>query len=37
MFLVWGLAMVFVSWRAGVRRKAVEDSDEARSACAATV
>ncbi len=28
MFLVWGLAMVFVSWRAGVRRKAVEDSDE---------
>ncbi|EOZ4791955.1 type VI secretion system membrane subunit TssM [Pseudomonas aeruginosa] len=28
MFLLWGLAMVFVSWRAGVRRKAVEDSDE---------
>ena len=27
MFLVWGLAMVFVSWRAEVRRKAVEDSD----------
>ncbi|MEL6078603.1 hypothetical protein AAGG41_20875, partial [Stenotrophomonas maltophilia] len=27
MFLIWGLAMVFVSWRAGVRKKAVEDSE----------
>ncbi|MGE8453182.1 MAG: hypothetical protein ACN6OP_21735, partial [Pseudomonadales bacterium] len=26
LFLMWGLAMVFVSWRSGVRKKAVEDS-----------
>lgn len=26
-FLLWGLAMVFVSWRSGVRKKAVEDSE----------
>ena len=25
--LIWGLAMVFVSWRAGVRKKEAEDSD----------
>ena len=26
--LAWGLTMVFVSWRAGVRKKAVEDSED---------
>ena len=25
--LIWGLTMVFVSWRAGVRKKEAEDSD----------
>ena len=28
LFLIWGLAMVFVSWRAGLRKKALEDSDD---------
>jgi type VI secretion system protein ImpL len=28
LFLIWGLAMVFVSWRAGVRKKAVEDTED---------
>lgn len=28
LFLIWGLAMVFVSWRAGVRKKADEESDD---------
>jgi len=28
LFLSWGLAMVFVSWRAGIRKKAVEDSED---------
>lgn len=28
LFLIWGLTMVFVSWRAGVRKKAVEDSED---------
>jgi type VI secretion system protein ImpL len=28
LFLIWGLAMVYVSWRAGERRKAVEGSEE---------
>lgn len=28
LFLTWGLAMVFVSWRTGVRKKAIEDSEE---------
>ncbi|NUU38168.1 type VI secretion system membrane subunit TssM [Pseudomonas sp. C2B4] len=27
LFLMWGLTMVFVSWRAGVRKKAVEASE----------
>ena len=27
-FLMWGLTMVFVSWRAGVRKKAVEDTED---------
>lgn len=27
LFLIWGLTMVFVSWRAGVRKKAVEDTE----------
>ncbi len=27
LFLIWGLTMVFVSWRAGVRKKAVEESE----------
>ncbi|WP_047287515.1 type VI secretion system membrane subunit TssM [Pseudomonas protegens] len=27
LFLMWGLSMVFVSWRSGVRKKAVEDSE----------
>ncbi|MBP5102224.1 type VI secretion system membrane subunit TssM [Pseudomonas protegens] len=27
LFLMWGLTMVFVSWRSGVRKKAVEDSE----------
>ena len=25
--LIWGLTMVFVGWRAGVRKKAIEDTD----------
>ncbi|SDU91440.1 type VI secretion system membrane subunit TssM [Pseudomonas mucidolens] len=28
LFLIWGLTMVFVSWRAGVRKKAVEESED---------
>ncbi|EPN30862.1 type VI secretion protein IcmF, partial [Pseudomonas syringae pv. actinidiae ICMP 19096] len=28
LFLVWGLTMVFVSWRAGVRKKALEESED---------
>ncbi|NVZ60051.1 type VI secretion system membrane subunit TssM [Pseudomonas edaphica] len=28
LFLIWGLTMVFVSWRAGLRKKAVEDSED---------
>ncbi len=28
--LIWGLSMVFVSWRAGVRKSALEDSEEGR-------
>ncbi|EKG34438.1 hypothetical protein Pav013_4630 [Pseudomonas syringae pv. avellanae str. ISPaVe013] len=28
LFLIWGLTMVFVSWRAGVRKKAIEDSED---------
>ncbi|WP_458376913.1 type VI secretion system membrane subunit TssM [Pseudomonas fluorescens] len=28
LFLIWGLTMVFVSWRAGVRKKAVEDTED---------
>lgn len=28
LFLIWGLAMVFVSWRAGIRKKAIEDSED---------
>lgn len=28
LFLLWGLAMVYVSWRAGVRKKAVEASED---------
>ncbi|MFL1552107.1 type VI secretion system membrane subunit TssM [Pseudomonas sp. D47] len=28
LFLVWGLAMVFVSWRSGLRKKAIEDTDD---------
>jgi type VI secretion system protein ImpL len=28
LFLIWGLSMVFVSWRSGVRKKAVEESDD---------
>lgn len=28
LFLIWGLTMVFVSWLAGVRKKAVEDSED---------
>lgn len=27
-FLIWGLTMVFVSWRAGVRKKAVEETED---------
>ncbi len=27
LFLIWGLTMVFVSWRAGVRKKAIEDTE----------
>ena len=27
LFLLWGLTMVFVSWRAGVRKKAVDDTE----------
>ncbi|MFJ3368182.1 type VI secretion system membrane subunit TssM [Pseudomonas sp. NPDC086251] len=26
--LIWGLTMVFVSWRAGLRKKAIEDSED---------
>ena len=28
LFLIWGLSMVFDSWRTGVRKKAVEDTDD---------
>lgn len=28
LFLSWGLSMVFVSWRAGIRKKVVEDSED---------
>jgi len=28
LFLLWGLAMVFASWRAGVRKKANEESED---------
>ncbi|MPR04686.1 type VI secretion system membrane subunit TssM [Pseudomonas sp. MAFF 212408] len=28
LFLIWGLTMVFVSWRAGVRKKTVEASED---------
>jgi type VI secretion system protein ImpL len=28
LFLAWGLTMVFVNWRAGVRKKAEEDSED---------
>jgi len=28
LFLIWGLAMVFVSWRAGIRKKAVEETED---------
>lgn len=28
LFLIWGLTMVFVNWRAGIRKKAVEDSQD---------
>ena len=28
LFLIWGLSMVFVSWRAGVRKKAVEATED---------
>lgn len=28
LFLIWGLTMVFVSWRAGIRKKAVEESED---------
>ncbi|KPG99624.1 type VI secretion protein VasK [Pseudomonas sp. RIT-PI-q] len=28
LFLIWGLTMVFVSWRAGVRKKAFEDTED---------
>ncbi len=28
LFLIWGLSMVFVSWRAGVRKKEVEQTDD---------
>lgn len=28
LFLLWGLTMVFANWRAGVRKKAVEDSKD---------
>lgn len=27
LYLTWGLSMVFVSWRAGLRKKALEDSE----------
>jgi type VI secretion system protein ImpL len=27
LFLIWGLSMVFVSWRAGIRKKVLEDSE----------
>ncbi|WP_240999324.1 hypothetical protein, partial [Pseudomonas viridiflava] len=28
LFLIWDLTMVFVSWRAGVRKKALEESED---------
>jgi type VI secretion system protein ImpL len=28
LFLIWGLTMVFVSWRTGVRNKAIEDTED---------
>lgn len=28
LFLLWGLTMVFVSWRAGIRKKAVEETED---------
>jgi len=28
LFLIWGLTMVFVSWRAGIRKKAEEESED---------
>ncbi|AWA42225.1 type VI secretion system membrane subunit TssM [Pseudomonas sp. 22105] len=28
LFLIWGLTMVFVSWRAGIRKKAVEETED---------
>jgi type VI secretion system protein ImpL len=28
LFLIWGLTMVFVSWRAGMRKKAEEESED---------
>ncbi|MGY2291441.1 type VI secretion system membrane subunit TssM [Pseudomonas sp. SDO528_S397] len=28
LFLIWGLTMVFVSWRSGVRKKAEEESED---------
>ena len=28
LFLIWGLTMVFVSWRAGVRKKVIEDTED---------
>lgn len=28
LFLIWGLTMVFVSWRAGIRKKADEESED---------
>ncbi|MBU4634932.1 type VI secretion system membrane subunit TssM [Pseudomonas chlororaphis] len=28
LFLIWGLTMVFVSWRAGIRKKEMEDSED---------
>jgi type VI secretion system protein ImpL len=31
LFLTWGLTMVYVSWRSGVRKKAVEDSADGKA------
>ena len=28
LFLIWGLTMVFVSWRAGIRKKAIEETED---------